>query len=196
MGVPDRLETQRLVIRRFMPDDWPDVLEIAIDKESSEGGKYDHAWPTTEEGCRGAAGYFAGSESYRAVCLKDGGKVIGLLALNSVDSDGGLDLGHVFHTGYVGDDVDTEALECIIDAVFREPGIRRVYCQNALEWTVQLAPLKKLGLRIEATGDGTDFFQRDENGDPITFVGCRMGIEKDEWERRGGQAAGQPTRSA
>ena len=183
----ESLETKRLVIRRFASDDWVELQKLAVNKESSEFGKYDHRWPTSEEGCKGMAGYFSKNEPYWAVCLKDGGRIIGLLALNDVDEHGDLDLGHVFHTDFVSDDHDTEALRCIMDYAFANLDIRSIYCNNAQEWTSQLAPLKKLGLKLKPRPKGPvnkSSFQKDENGNPIEFVGCRMAITKVEWLSR------------
>jgi len=182
-----RLETERLVIRRFTEDDWAEIQKLAVNKESSEFGKYDHRWPTSEEGCKGMAGYLSKSESYWAVCLRDGGRIIGLLALNDIDEHGALDLGHIFHTDFVSGDHDTEALRCIMDYAFTSLDIQSIYCNNAEEWAVQLAPLKKLGLKLKPRPEGAaqkSSFQKDEDGKPIEFVGCRMVITKEEWLRR------------
>jgi [ribosomal protein S5]-alanine N-acetyltransferase len=187
----NQLQTHRLVIRRFTAEDWAQVQELAHDKESSEGGKYDHAWPTSEEGCRATAEYLAGAEAYWAACLRGGGRLIGLLALSHTDEPGTLDLGHVFHTGFVSEGHDAEALGCVMDYAFATCGAERIICNNAEAWTVQLAPLHELGMRIESRGDGSDFFQRDADGKPITFVGCRMAISRAEWlERRGSVVSG------
>jgi RimJ/RimL family protein N-acetyltransferase len=190
----DRLETERLVIRRFTTDDWADVQKLALDKESSEGGKYDHPWPTSEEGCRGAAGYFSTSGKFWAVCLKDSPRIIGLLALSSTDEPGTMELGHVFHTGFVSNDHDTEALGRMVDYAFADLGAQRLICNNVEEWAVQLAPLQKLGMRVEARGDGTDFFQRDADGEPIAFVGCGMALTQEEWLQSGQSREPEPGR--
>jgi hypothetical protein len=58
------LRTTRLVIRRFRVDDWPGIQWIAMDKETSEGGKYDHPWPTSDEGCREMAEFLSNNERF------------------------------------------------------------------------------------------------------------------------------------
>ena len=63
--------------------------------------------------------------------------------------------------------------------------------KNAEEWTVQVAPLKKLGLRVIGRGRGS--FHKNPDGTPIVFTGLRMGITREEWHERGrhsGSAAG------
>ena len=78
----------------------------------------------------------------------------------------------------------------IMDYAFASLGIQGIYCNNAEEWTSQLAPLKKLGLKLEPRPKGPvkkSSFQKDENGNPIEFIGCRMAITKEEWLRRAKQ---------
>jgi len=40
------IETERIVIRKFKPDDWKDLQEIAISKENSPFAACDHASTT------------------------------------------------------------------------------------------------------------------------------------------------------
>lgn len=183
----DRFETDRLIIRRFVSKDWRDVQKLAIDKESSEAAAWDHRWPTGEEGCKGATDYLA-KHSYWAVCLKDGGRVIGLVSFNEIDAEKHLDLGHLFHREFTTQDYDTEALRRIMDHAFTDLGVQEVHGDNAAEWTAQLAPLKKLGMTLlepppEQRGRKS-FFRKRPDGTPIEFVGCRMQITREEWMRR------------
>ena len=180
----DRFETDRLIIRRFAADDWAGILDIAIDKEASPEGKYDHAWPTTEEGCRGAAGYFANNGCYWAVCVKPEGRVVGLLSFNNIEENGCLELGHLFHREFANDDLDTEALGCVIDHAFRDLDMPCIVCRNAAEWEAQLAPLRALGLQLKGVGKEPASFQNDEDGNPIEFLCCEMTITRDEWLAR------------
>ena len=100
-----------------------------------------------------------------------------------------MEIGHVFHTAFVGGGLDTEALGCIMDHAFVALGAQRIIARNAEAWTVQLAPLQKLGMTVVERSDGTRFFQRDADGNPITFVACTMAITRDEWLRRRGARA-------
>ena len=53
------IETDRLTIRNFVPEDWRDLQEVAIKYQASEYAKYDHKWPTDEEGVQGMANWFS-----------------------------------------------------------------------------------------------------------------------------------------
>jgi RimJ/RimL family protein N-acetyltransferase len=172
-----RLETDRLVIRAFVPEDWPGIQALAIDINSSDAGKYDCMWPTSDEDSRGMAGYFGGREGLSwAVCLKADGRLIGCIAYNSFDPDRRVDLGHVFHTAYQRDDLDTEALACMIDYAFANHDVDAVYSNNVEAWAVQVAPLEKLGAKLMPSGQG-------ERGG---FPSGQRQITRGEWLRRKG----------
>ena len=179
-------ETRRLSIRAFTAGDWAGIQELAKDKESSQGANYDHAWPTSEDGCKGMADYLSNNRgAYWAVCLKDDGRLIGLIKLSPED-DRRHELGHVFHTRFSGGDYDAEAIGRMMDHAFEHVDIRSIVAKNAEEWAGQLAPLKKLGMKV--TGRGKGSFHTDPSGKPIAFIGCTMEITREEWERRAGKA--------
>ena len=77
-------------------------------------------------------------------------------------------------TGY-----DTEAIRCILDVAFADPTVKSVIGQNAVAWAGQLTPLRELGFREVGRGKGC--FARDDQGEDIEFIGCRMELTKAEW---------------
>jgi len=160
-------ETERLIIKNLWQlDDWKDIQALAINKESSEGGKYDITWPTSDDGCKKMAEFLSGTDSFWAVRLKEDGQLIGLIAFNSIDETRTLDLGHLFHTDYMSEDIMTEALRRMVQYVFDELEVDRIGAYNVAEWTEQIVPLKSLGFTpIE--------------GDP-----GHLGITKEDWVKR------------
>lgn len=94
-------KTERLLIRNFKEDDWKKIQALAIDKETSEGAKYDLTWPTSVDESIKTAEFLSGTDFFWAVCLKENEQLIGLIAFNSIDENRTLDLGHVFHTEYM-----------------------------------------------------------------------------------------------
>ena len=96
------LETDRLTIRNFSPDDWRDLQELAIEYRASKWAQYEDPWPTSEEEVKGMATWFASGDGYLAACLKSTGKLIGLVAINRREEQEGRvhNLGYVFHPGY------------------------------------------------------------------------------------------------
>ncbi|MBI3921739.1 MAG: GNAT family N-acetyltransferase [Armatimonadetes bacterium] len=164
----DHLETKRLVIRRFTPEDWADFQELGKDWSKSPAPDWDK-WPTSEEASKGSVNYMSTSDKYFAVCLRDTKKLIGLLALNDqTDEERAkkqLDLGHVIHSRYQDNDHDKEALKAMIDHVFKSKGMLSIVTHNPSDFAEQLAPLKSLGLS------------------PLKDRG-ELGITKEEWVQR------------
>ena len=148
----DSFMTAHLVLRRFRLDDGPGIQRIAIDKKASDGSRYHHPWPTSDEGCKMMAEYLSGNDRFWAACLIENQKLIGLIALNSLAEHKRLDLGHVFHRRYTGGDYDFEAIECLVDHAFSSLDIQSIFTHIAPAWTVQTAPLKKLGFLSRSGG--------------------------------------------
>ena len=161
------IETQRLIIRSFTPDDWEGIQALAVDKETHKRDPYDHTWPTSDDGCKKSAEYLAQmTDKFFAVCLKREQTLIGLLAFNSIDTNKQLDLGHQIHSKYQDNDCDREALESIIDFAFEHEDVESIDTRNNPEWPKQVAPLKSFGFTpIE--------------GDP-----GHLGITKADWDKR------------
>ncbi len=139
------IETERLIIRSFTPDDWEGFQALAIDKETYKRDPRDYTYPTSDDKCREAVEYLAGAtDKFFAVCLKKDRKIIGLFAFNDLDANKQLDIGHQFISHHQNNDLDLEALEAIIGFAF-ERDIESIETRNNPEWAEQLAPLKSLG---------------------------------------------------
>ena len=138
------IETERLVLRSFTPEDWRDVRELALDWKAAPGPAFDK-WPTSAEACRELVRHLSRQESYFAMCLRGSGKVVGLLAVNRIDANRQADLGHVILSKYQDNDLDREALRALVRYCFEVLGARSIITFNAAEFAPQIAPLKSLG---------------------------------------------------
>ena len=162
-----KIETHRLIIRSFTPDDWKSIQVLAINKETSEFTKYDHTWPTSDVKCKEFAEHLAKmADKFFAVCLKENGQLIGLIAFNSIDETRTLDLGHLFHTDYLSGDIMFEALQRMVQYAFDQLEVDRIGAYNAAEWTEQIVTLKSLGFT------------------PIEGNPGHLGITKEDWVKR------------
>lgn len=173
------LETEKLLIRNFKFDDWKDIQALAINKETSKFAKYDLTWPTSDDGCKKMAEFLSGTDSFWAVCLKENGELIGLIAFNSIDENRALDIGHVFHTDYMSAEIMTEALRRMVQYAFDELEIDRITTHNAADWEKQIAPLYRLGMR--KTGEGMGPSPAITDGPPIEINVITLGITREEW---------------
>jgi len=139
-----RGETPRFVLRRFTPDDWQDVQQIAIDWKAAPGPAFDK-WPTEDDACRELTKFLAGRDNFLAVSFRGSGKVVGLLGINRIDEEKQADLGHVFLSTHQDNDHDREALRAMIRHCFEDRGVRSIITHNASTHSEQVAPLKSLG---------------------------------------------------
>ena len=101
------METKRLILRRFVPEDFPAFRELIRDKMNAPSAAFDEPYPTDDEGLLGVLRYFAGSDEFFAVERKDGRRLIGFVALNRTGEDI-RNLGYCIHTadqgmGYAGE---------------------------------------------------------------------------------------------
>lgn len=167
VGRAMELETPKLLIRSFSPDDWKCIQNLTVNKMSPKKDPQDHDLPVDDDGCMQMARWFAEHEDqFLAVCLQCNGQLIGFLAFNAVDARGQLDVGHVIHTDFQDDDHDREALEYGFDIAFRDEAIRAIETRNATGWAEQCAPLWSLGLR------------------PIGNDQGNLAITRNDWESR------------
>ena len=141
------IETKRIIIRAFTSEDWPDLHELAIDWAKAPGPSFDK-WPTSQEEVKSLTDYFTKNDRYFAVTLRESKKVIGLIALNEIDPDRQLDLGHVILSKYQDNDLDREALDAMVEHVFKNEDVLSIVTRNAPDHIEQLAPLKDLGFKV------------------------------------------------
>ena len=142
------METQRLIIRNFQPDDWQELQEVAVHYQASKWAKYDIPWPTSTEKVQEMAKFFATGDDFLAVSLKDTGKLIGLIAIERrKDQEAGVhNLGYVFHPGYSGQGYATEGCQAAMAYLFEQLEITAILTGTHLENMPSVRLLKKLGL--------------------------------------------------
>ena len=179
------LHTERLGIRNFSAGDWRDLHEIAVQYQASEYAQYDHRWPTAESEVKGMAEWFSRGDGFLAACLKQTGKLIGLLVLNrELEREGVVyNLGYVFNFDYHGQGYATEGCMALLDRAFGPLAADRVVTGTAAANEPSCRLLRRLGLR--QTSQGTGSFRETEDGEAIEFESGEWAISREEWlERR------------
>jgi len=165
------LHTDRLLVRNFRRDDWAALHELIFQYQSSEMAAYDHLWPTSVEEMRQVAEWFAGGDSHLAVCLKETGRLIGLVTLNLEDAEGRSEysLGYIFNADYHGKGYATEACRAILDDAFARLGADRVIAGTAEANHASRRLLARLG--FVKIGEDMVSFRNAPDGAPIEFLG-------------------------
>lgn len=177
-----RINTRRLVVRNFILDDWPDLLAIAIDKESSRYAAFDHSFPTAEDEVKGMAAFFAQGDDFLAVSELNSGRVIGYIALNE-QGPGERNLGYSFHSAYQHKGYATEACIAAVNYAFTSMGAQRLTSGTANVNEPSLKLLARLG--FHKLGENVTSFRSTPEGRPVEFTGCSFLIEKEDWARQG-----------
>jgi RimJ/RimL family protein N-acetyltransferase len=142
-----KLQTNRLTIRNFIPDDWQSLQDVVIQYQASEWAKYEDPWPTSMEEVKGMAKFFASGDDFLAISLNDTGKLIGLIAIEPRKEQEGRvhNLGYVFHPGYSGRGYATEGCQAVMAFLFEQLGITAILTGTRLENTPSVRLLDRLG---------------------------------------------------
>lgn len=164
-------ETERLIVRKFVPDDWQDLYEYFSDAEILKFEPYE---PLNEEQCREAAIYRSQSSNFFAVCLKDNKKLIGNLYVQKTDETFNTwEIGYVFNRAFHGNGYASESVNAMMNYLFNQKEARRIIAMcdplNGPSWKL----LERVGMRREAHHKKEIYFKCDTDGNPIwkdTFV--------------------------
>jgi RimJ/RimL family protein N-acetyltransferase len=160
----ETLKSDRLVMRKLEPGDFNDFWELSKNWKEAPGPDFDK-FPVDEEGCKGFFEYsLKNSENTLFIYLPTEQKIVGLIALNGMNENGQMDMGHVVHSNYQNDDIDREALSLLVDYVFKTTDSKAIITNNDPD-KKQNAPLYSLG-----------FVDRNENGGQLV-------MEKNNWRK-------------
>ncbi|MBQ2952521.1 MAG: GNAT family N-acetyltransferase [Clostridia bacterium] len=163
------METERLILRAFRPED-ADDLYACLSREPVV--RYEPYEPFTRQQAAEEAARRAGDPAFIAVVLKEIGRVIGNVWFAPGEWDA-WELGYVFHDACWGRGYAAEACRAVLEDGFVHRGVRRVVAmcnpENAASWRL----LERLGFIREGHLRRNVFFRRDESGAPCwqdTFV--------------------------
>jgi RimJ/RimL family protein N-acetyltransferase len=171
------MRTERLLIRKFSPDDWRGLYAY-LSQEAVV--KYEPYEVYTPEACVHEAEARSLDKRFWAVCLLGSGKLIGNIFLAKKDY-GAWELGYVFNADYQGMGYATEAARALVGYAFVFCRARRVTAmcnpENRPSWKL----LERLGMRREGHLRRNIYFKTDETGAPIWQDTYEYGILAEEW---------------
>lgn len=173
------METERLIIRQFVPEDWEDLYEYLSQENVL---KYEPGTVSNEEDCKYMAIERSQGNHFWAVCLKSTNKMIGHVYFEQKEPKGFLTwlLGYIFNPQYYGKGYATEACQRLLKYGFEELGAHRVMAlcnpENAASWRL----LERLMMRREGMFKKAAFFKTTENGQPIWQDTYQYAILKEE----------------
>ena len=176
-----QMETERLVVRNFRPEDWEDLYEYLSREEVL---KYEPSSASSREECRKLAAERARGNSFWAVCLKVTGKMIGHVYFGRMEpfEFKTWELGYIFNPLYCGMGYATEASRRIVAYGFEQLKAHRITAlcdpENSASWKL----LERLGMRREGHFIKPAFFRKDSKDQPIWHNVYQYAILAEEWE--------------
>lgn len=172
------LETQRLIIRTFSPEDCDDLFEYLSDPQVVFYEPYEIY---SKEDCKEEALRRSTDSAFFAVCLKENQKLIGNVYFSKQDFDT-WELGYVFNSGYQGSGYATESVIAVIDNAINKLNARRIVAmcnpQNVRSWKL----LERIGLRREGHLIQNIYFKTDKDNNPIWLDTYEYGMLASEWD--------------
>lgn len=175
------IETDRLIIRRFLCNDWMDLYEYLSQEQVVI---YEPYGILTEKECKMEAAIRSRSEAFLAVCLKDTKKLIGNIYFSQQEPKdyGNWEIGYVFNPIYYGNGYALESCKAVMNYGIKNLKVRRVVAMcnpdNKSSWRL----LERLNMRREGHLHENIFFKRNENGQPIWLDTYEYAVLADEWE--------------
>jgi RimJ/RimL family protein N-acetyltransferase len=149
----NRLETDRLVVRRLTTEDEEFMLDLlnqpSFHRFIGDRGvtTLDQARTYIEE--RALAGYEKNGFGPYAVELKKDGSVIGIVSLLDRDELEDVDIGFAFLPGHWRQGYAYEATSAMMENAFAELGLDRIIAVTQVENTASIKTLEKMGLAYE-----------------------------------------------
>jgi RimJ/RimL family protein N-acetyltransferase len=176
-----KLETERLILREFLEQDWRRVLEYQSDPLYL---RYNTWTERTPEAVQEFVDWFLDHQAQRprikfqlAVVLKETGQLIGNCGVR-MDAPGALeaDMGYELDPKHWQRGYATEAAHVMVDFGFRRFGVHRVWAGCLAANTASAHVLEKLGMKLEGRFRENRFF-KDRWWDSLYYA-----ILDREWE--------------
>lgn len=180
MGKLTIMETERLIIRKFIPDDWEDLYDY-LSKESVV--KYEPYEVYDEDDCKKEAIYRAKQDAFWAVCLKENNKLIGNIYFQQQEPQEFLtwEIGYVFNPLYYNKGYATESSKRILQYGFEQLKARRIVAMCNPENTPSWKLLERLNMRREGHLIKNIFFKCDEKRNPLWNDTFEYAMLVEEW---------------
>lgn len=159
-----KLETERLLLRDFVKDDWQRVLEY---QSAPLYLRYNHWTERTPEAVQEFVGWFLDHQVRQprirfqlAVTLKSNNLLIGNCGVRmNRAGDVEASIGYEFDPQYWNHGYATEAAHAIVDFGFQHFGVHRIYADCVADNIGSAHVLEKLGMKLEGRLREKEYFK-------------------------------------
>ena len=147
----ETMKTERLILRRFRPEDAADMLEYASCPETVKTLEWDGA-QTLEEVKAAIFNFSLSRPGIWAIEIEENGKMIGAIDIRLKHAHDKASFGYVINSKFWGRGYMTEALEEVMKLCFTKLNLNRMeashYCDNPASGRV----MEKVGMFKEGQG--------------------------------------------
>ncbi len=180
----NNMETERLVIRRFVPDDWKDLYEYLSVPEVVQYEPYDVMDVDTCIQIAKNRSELDQCKKFWAVCLKSSNKMIGQIYFDIIGPKKffTFELGYVFNPFYYGNGYATEVCRRILQYGFEELSAHRIIAETDVKNIASWRLLERLRMRREAHRKQDVFFKMNNTGECIWKDSYQYALLREEWE--------------
>ena len=138
------VETPRMIIRDFTPEDAADLHEIFGDDETMENCEPAYDFEKTKEFL---TSFCIGKKGAVAAVHKESSKVIGYILFNQAD-EGVYEMGWIYNRSFWRQGYAYESCKAVIDYAFAELNAHKVFTE-AIDAVKSVSLMKKLGMQLE-----------------------------------------------
>lgn len=138
------LETPRMMIRDFVPEDAADLQEILGDTETMKNCEPAYELEKTR---RFLLDFCIGRKGAVAAVQKESGKVIGYILFHE-SGEGVYEMGWFFHRGFWRQGYAYESCSAVIDHAFGQRKAHKIFAET-IDTVKSVGLMQKLGMRLE-----------------------------------------------
>lgn len=138
------IETKRMLIRNFIPEDAPDLHDIFGDDKTMENCEPAYDNEKTE---KFLTSFCIGRNGAVAAVHKESGKMIGYILFNEFD-EGVYEIGWFFNRNFWRQGYAYESCKAVIDYAFAELNAHKFFAE-AIDAVKSVGLMKKLGMQLE-----------------------------------------------
>ena len=171
------IETARMIIRDFTPEDAADLQEIFGDEEAMKNCEPAYDFEKTKEFL---TSFCIGRNGAVAAVHKESGKMMGYILFNELD-EGVYEMGWIYNRNYWRQGYAYESCKAVIDYAFAELKALKVFAE-AIDAVKSVGLMQKLRMQLEGIQRSQTKDLRGNWADLYFY-----GLLEDDWRKHGNQ---------
>lgn len=171
------LETPRMIIRDFAPEDAADLQEIFGDEETMANCEPAYDFEKTQNFL---TSFCIGRKGAVAAVHKESGKMMGYILFNEFD-EGVFEMGWIYNRNYWRQGYAYESCKAVLDHAFGERKAHKVFAE-AIDAVKSVSLMKKLGMGLEGI-QRSQTKDNEGNWADLYFYG----LLEEDWRKQNGK---------